>query len=691
MHITRHRGLRGLLGALLTAAIVASLVGVSGASSHREAPMIAQDPVADTTDVYAFVAPDTPDMLTIVANYLPLQEPAGGPNFYRFGDDVLYRLRIDNDGDAIPDIDYNFSFWTRIQNPDTFLYNTGPITSIDDTDYNLRQVYSVKRVEGGNDHVLGQGLLIPPVNIGPRSTPDYEALAAEAVYEVGDGRTKVFAGQRDDPFWVDLGSIFDLGGLRPFNPAHLIPLPEADGRDTIAGYNVNTIAIQVPLDEVLANGDGSGIVGVWSTSERRSVRTLRNGAAPLTSGNFVQVSRLGNPLVNEVVIPLGQKDRFNNARPWFDARFLDSVVNPELGALLPQLYPGVFSCFPEGPRHDLVSIYLTGIEGVNQPPSVRPSEMLRINTGLPTGFPNGRNLSDPVTDASLRAIAGGLPGQACAGVSPNADLTDGVTGNDVPFLDRFPYVATPHQGYESDVNMSVADPGADRTETFTVTVENVSTAGLIDSDRAGGAVPLSPGAWVVFEGENPAFTPGEMADSGTTLIAEDGFPAPMPFVEDTTEIEILSDAPNAKAFGVFAAPGGTPDSPALFPGESASFTFEATEGDRLQFETMFVQSNDWFYSLGGRGISLFRGGEPLSGDITGAVTLYDAGTEVDAPPGQGPTEPPGAVQKPVQGPEETNVGDDENRPIRMVQNRHPDFDVPAAGDVIRVTVTSSQP
>ncbi|TMI56404.1 DUF4331 domain-containing protein, partial [Candidatus Bathyarchaeota archaeon] len=218
-------------------------------TSHREAPKISKDPVADNTDLYAFVSPDKPDSVTILANYVPLEEPAGGPNFNAFGDDVLYEIIIDNNGDGIENITYQFRFKTKIGNPDTFLYNTGPITSLSDSSWNVKQFYSVTKVRGprrsGSSTVLGNNLPTPPVNIGPRSTPNYTDLANAAVNTLSDG-SNVFAGQRDEAFYVDLGSIFDLGTLRPFQNLHLIPTPAAPGVDTTKGFSVHSIAIRVP-------------------------------------------------------------------------------------------------------------------------------------------------------------------------------------------------------------------------------------------------------------------------------------------------------------------------------------------------------------------------------------------------------------------------------------------------------------
>src|SRR5215469_1488355 len=212
-------------------------------TSHREAPSISKDEVADNTDLYAFVSPDKPDTVTIVANYIPLEEPAGGPNFYEFGDDVLYEIKIDNDQDALPEITYQFRFQTQTRNPDSFLYNTGPITSLSSPNWNRPQFYSVTRVDKSGTTVLASNVPCPPCNIGPRSTPNYQQLAAAAITNLpGGGR--VFAGQRAEGFYVDLGSVFDLADLRPFQNLHLIPTPAQPGVNGTEGYNVHSIAIE---------------------------------------------------------------------------------------------------------------------------------------------------------------------------------------------------------------------------------------------------------------------------------------------------------------------------------------------------------------------------------------------------------------------------------------------------------------
>lgn len=456
------------VAALVGAAAAMAAILPSGASSHREAPLITEDPVADNTDVYAFVSPDRPDTVTLVANWIPLEEPNGGPNFFRFGDDVRYQIHIDNDGNSHPDITYEWRFSTQVQNSDTFLYNTGPITSLTDPDFNIRQTYTVAKVEGRRRTVVASNVPTPPVNIGPRSTPDYDSLAAEAVHSVGG--TKLFAGQRDDPFFVDLGSIFDLAGLRPLNGAHAIPLPGEPGVDGVGGFNTHSIAIQVPISEITRPGEP--VIGVWSQTQRQQVRVLQprpGNPASRVQGRWVNVSRLGMPLVNEVVIPLRDKDRFNLSDPSSDGQFLSYVLDPEPARLIPLLYGSTGITVPPAPRNDLVDIFLKGVSGLNRPAGVTPSEMIRLNTSIkPTttdpnaqsrlgllggeadGFPNGRRLVDDVVDIELRALAGGTPLTPSFNKSPNNILGDGVDANDKPFMSTFPYVPSPHQGYSHD-------------------------------------------------------------------------------------------------------------------------------------------------------------------------------------------------------------------------------------------------
>jgi hypothetical protein len=455
--MSRRRILTRVLPAIgLTGALSAAMLGAVSASSHREAPLSSQDPVGDLTDVYAFVSPDRPDTVTLLANVIPFESPAGGPNFYRFGDDVLYQLNVDNDGDAVADLEYQFRFTTTTANGDTFLYNTGQVTSLDDADLNVRQTYTLTEVDKdtGSRRVLGHDLPVAPANVGVRSTPAYEDNLGSAAVQAVAGGVTTFAGPRDDPFFVDLGSIFDLGGLRPFNPAHLIPLPTEDGKDYVAGYNVHTFAVQVPIDR-LVDGDDP-VIGVWATTLRRSTRVLHGDGIAAHQGRWVQVSRLGQPLVNEVVIPLGEKDRFNASEPIDDAQFAGHVLDPELARLIPVLYPGVNVPTDVdlglglGGREDIATIFLTGIPGLNQPATVTPSEMLRLNTSIAgSAFPNGRWLTDDVVDAEIRALAGATAFTPAFNVSPNRDLSDGVDANDFDFGSSFPYLAPPAGGYDS--------------------------------------------------------------------------------------------------------------------------------------------------------------------------------------------------------------------------------------------------
>ncbi|MFF2367993.1 DUF4331 domain-containing protein [Streptomyces sp. NPDC058122] len=420
-------------GGLAAAGATALAPGAASASSHREAPLISGTPQYDNTDVYAFVSPDKPDTTTIVANWIPFEEPAGGPNFYTFADDAQYDIHIDNNGDAQGELIYRYTFKTHRKNGDTFLYNTGPVTSLDDPDLNITQTYDIDLLRLHNQRLVSKTKVaddvpVAPSNVGKASMPDYAKLRHHAISKLAGGTT-TFAGQADDPFFLDL-RVFDLlyGGN----------LSEV-GRDTLKGYNVNSIALQVPND-MIRESEGQPIVGIWSTTQRRDAR-----------GHYSQVSRLGMPLVNEVVNPQKDKDKFNASAPWEDAQFLKNVTNPEL----PKLIEGIYKIkAPAEPRNDLVDVFLKGVKGLNQPPHVRPAEELRLNTSIkPTmhpkrlgvldgdnaGFPNGRRLTDDVIDASLQVVEGELVG------SKN-DLGDAVDKNDKGFEKSFPYVAEPTSG-----------------------------------------------------------------------------------------------------------------------------------------------------------------------------------------------------------------------------------------------------
>jgi hypothetical protein len=447
--------------------IVVAAVGLSPlkASSHREAPLISQDPLADNTDVYAFVSPERPDRVVLISNFIPLQFPSSGPNFWRFDDNVLYEIMIDNTGDAVEDITFQFTFNAFTRNPGTFLYNTGPVTSIDDTDLNVLQFFTMTRVNGprrtGTRTVMAESLHVMPANVGVSSMPNYGQIGS-GVHTLRNFDARVFAGPRDEGFYVDLGATFDLLQLRTVANGLGGPI------DSLAGFNVHSIAIEVPITALTRNGmrpasasDPNATIGVWSTASRRSV-TTRSGGGQTQSGDWVQVSRLGNPLVNEAVIPLSTKDAFNSLEPTGDGAALSFVTNPVVPPLLNALF-GVRT--PPTPRHDLVTIFLTGIPGLNQiGTSPRPSEMLRLNTGIPpaarphrlgllagdtSGFPNGRRVGDDVLDIALQALAGATPLTPEFVRSPNSGLGDGADSNDKAYLSVFPFLAEPNPGRET--------------------------------------------------------------------------------------------------------------------------------------------------------------------------------------------------------------------------------------------------
>lgn len=432
----------------------------AGASSHREAPLISQDPAADITDMYVFRSPDAPDTVTAVMNVWPFGHPDGGPNWYRFDDNVRYSMNITQDGGNEADVRLDFWFKTTTQNGNTFLLNTGPVRSLDDANLNVRQWYSVDVVAGGTATTIAENLPVAPPNVGAASFPDYDSVAAQAIVEVpGMHGWKLFAGPRDDPFFVDL-NLFDLLSIRPGPPGN-----RGGGIDSLAGTNVLTIAVQAPISAVVRPACNMGnpadvncVVGMWTTTSRQATRVLNGEAAPTFDGPWVQVSRLSAALVNEVVVPLAFKDVFNASEPKNDGRFLSVVTDPEPARLLKAIY-GLD--VPPTPRNDLVTIFLTGIPGLNQPPDVQPAEIAHLNLAVPVtanpnrmgvlggdnqGYPNGRRLADDVTDISLQAVAGGTPFTAAQNVAPNNQLGDGVDQNDKPFLSTFPYVASPHQG-----------------------------------------------------------------------------------------------------------------------------------------------------------------------------------------------------------------------------------------------------
>ncbi len=452
-------------------------------SSHREAPAISKDPVADNTDTYAFVSPDDPGTVTIITNYLPLEPPFGGPNFYEFGDDVRYYIHIDNDGDGRPDVSYEFAFETEVSDPDTFLYNTGTITSIGSSNWNRRQFYTVTRSEPRRrrSEVLGSHLPCPPCNIGPASTPNYAALATQAINSLGGGRT-VFAGQRLEGFYVDLGAIFDLLDLRPFEKLHVGGMANSVGVNGTNGFGVHSIAIKVPIGDLTRSGaaptnasSSDAVIGVWGAASRQRSLIHEGRGKFGWHGDWVQVSRLGNPLFNEVVVPMGKKDLWNSLTPADDAAFLQYVQHPEVARLLPVLYPGVFPKLAglTAARADLVAILLTGIPSgivpgfqnytgttyadelrlnVAIPPTTSNPNPIGLVAGDPAGFPNGRRVFDDVVSIELRAFAGLTYPLVAPSYTPDAAalaITDGLTDADTTYLSTFPYLGTPQSGYQT--------------------------------------------------------------------------------------------------------------------------------------------------------------------------------------------------------------------------------------------------
>lgn len=462
---------------LLTTASLVVDQGNVAASSHREAPLISQDSYADNTDTYVFVSPTNPDNLVLVGSWIPFEGPEGGPNYFEWGNGVIYNLYVDNDGDAKADYTYQLTSRVEVANPNTFLYNVGPMTSRTDEDWNRRQYITVKEVrEDGSTITLVNDKLTTPVNIGSKSTPNYKSLSNTARFRVnnrGDA-INIYAGQTDDAFWVDL-QVFDLLTLRGQQP----PIGYSKGNntpvDSVSGFNVHSFVVEVPIKRLKQGNEP--VLGMWATAQRPATRVLNGpgGLGSLTnSGDAVQVSRLGMPLVNEVVLPYALKDAFNSIDPSVDlalytggagagiqALLQKSVEDPEIGRLLCKFYgvplPGdsnddcsteVTVGTPRSGRGDIFDIFLTGMKlaapftiqtkngpvtlpagfNVNQPANVVPAEMIRINTdikgdlcsktpsrlgvlgGDACGFPNGRRLADDIVEIELLAVAGAAYG-----------------------------------------------------------------------------------------------------------------------------------------------------------------------------------------------------------------------------------------------------------------------------------------
>jgi hypothetical protein len=454
-----------ILAALVAAAIA---VPISIGSSHREAPNTMLDPSADNTDVYAWTAKDAPGALTIASDWIPGQNPANGPNFFRFDDRARYWIKIDNTGDGKVDVGYLFRFKTKVRNKNSFLYALPGASGYSDPRLNVLQRYSVTRVTykrrghrvRARSRVVARGLPVAPPDIGPKTFPNYQAFVNGAIRGLSDG-TKVFVGQRDDPFFVDLGATFDSINLRKGTGN------QGQGKDDFSGMSTSAVVMQLPERlvtrdhrQVSSPSARNAVVGVWSTTERKRLGVVRRAHSRRVRARWVQVSRLGNPLVNEVVIPLGKKDQFNRTTPDRDAQLYGRyVLNPELAAVLNALF---HVNAPEHNRTDIVQAVLQGIPGLNQTagaPGPPPVDTLKVNLGTPpasgaenrfgviggdvAGYPNGRRLGDDVVDIDLQVIAGFLKGN-------KVPLGDGVDRNDKPFLSGFPYLAPPTSGFDSN-------------------------------------------------------------------------------------------------------------------------------------------------------------------------------------------------------------------------------------------------
>ncbi len=447
---------------LMAATAIMALPGIASASSHREAPAISEDPAADNTDVYAWVAPGAHDKLYIVANWIPLEEPAGGPNFHRFSDDVLYAIHIARGPNSLEDaVAYYIKFdSTRIANVDAADLAAAPGGGKEFFQQlsGVQQTYKVVKVQNGRQTVIAENIPVAPINYGPRSqgflnptAQNYDnAFAGGFVRNMSSGEGRVFAGPRDDGFYVDLGGVFDLANLRPKGTA----------QDGVAGYNTHTIALEIPTTKLTENGQAPGnmasatnTIGVWSASYRQKFRVLLNRSRQpsVGFGGWTQVSRLGLPLVNEALIGLQDKDKYNSTEPKddvanFGAYFLNPVIVRDAEAV------GIYNALgvPQATVNMLKSnrTDILNIISLNGPTRTinTVGDVLRVDLGQDSGFPNGRSIpggAQPnqeqadVTDVLLTVILSG-------GALP---ISDGVDYNDKPFLTEFPFLALPWQGY----------------------------------------------------------------------------------------------------------------------------------------------------------------------------------------------------------------------------------------------------
>jgi hypothetical protein len=502
-----------ILRAAIGASLFATALGAQ-ASSHREAPFITEQPKVDATDFYMFRSyePGRAGYVTLIANYIPLQAAYGGPNYFTLDPQALYEIHVDNTGDGVEDLTFQFRFAQHQRNialpvgdrnvaiP---LAQAGQITTVRPATQNVYETYTVALVRGPrrtgqaqwlSDAATGATQFDKPIdNIGNKTLPDYAGYAAKFVHEVnipGCGAGRVFVGQRKDPFVVNLGETFDLINIR-FPAVEFDPNAERAASDNLADANVTTLALEVPANCLAKKQDP--VIGGWTTASLRQTRVLSwnggasdaHGSPAQEVGGWVQVSRLGMPLVNEVVIGLKDKDRFNNGEPTQDARFATYVTNPTLPALVQALFSGAGVRAPTNfPRTDLVTAFLTGVPGLNKPVSVTPAEMLRLNTSIAVtgaraqqrlgvlsgdlaGFPNGRRPGDDVVDIELRVAMGVLctlnqPSlfgcSAKDAPSGSIRFTDGAYLDSSVFTAAFPYLNTPLPGSPNGANGVPAQP-----------------------------------------------------------------------------------------------------------------------------------------------------------------------------------------------------------------------------------------